>query len=529
MKMNRIKTSEANKSVVYNLTRNKYQFRDDRTIAQIAIAYSLQLNKKFTVEDFGKVDNKGKEYPESILGEINRKSNDAIYHAVFNQHYGRRLSDDEFSKLLKLHLDYGLEIFDREILKTNKGKNAHIDFLLSIINNSLTLLSSLPKFSPTFDQKELAAFSGLLDIQLGQQVNSGEMISIKLNDVNQFDSQHIALAGMTRSGKTQLVKDILFQLSYKSEYQLKFIFLDYKGEGKSENLKDFLDSTRCEFIDIQSNPFKFNPLSYINMTNERARDYNIRSFRDTVASIDKRIGVKQKNNLEQALRNCFHRAVRSGAYPSIQDVNDELSQIYELGGLNPDTLTSILSELAGGIFDPNTTATDKLFEKSIYLNLPPTLPESVRQAAVFLILNYLLAEYISYNDVKISENRIKPIRYVIVIDEAHVYLKSKNMVEVLENLLRMIGSKGVIVILLSQGIEEYRQKSFDFTSQIKIPILLNIQNKDLKLAKSFLGTPRSEHVLQKALNDLEGGKGVINFKEPQLIEVNQFWKTIKKP
>lgn len=525
--MNRIKTSEANKTVVYSLTKNKYQFKDDRTIAQIAIAYSLQLNKTFSVEDFGKVDNKGKEYPESLLGEINRKSNDGVYRAVFNQHYNRRLSDEEFSKLLKLHLDYGLEVLDREILKTNKGKNSHIDFLLSIINNSLSLLSSLPKFSPTFDQRELGAYNDLLEIELGEIVETGEKISIKLNDVNQFDSQHIALAGMTRSGKTQLVKDILFQLSNRSEHQLKFVFFDYKGEGKSENLKDFLNSTRCEFIDIQSSPFRFNPLSYINMSNERARDYNIRSFRDTVASIDKRIGVKQKNNLEQAIRNCFHRAIRSGTHPSIKDVNDELSQIYESYGLNPDTLTSILNELAGGIFDPDTTITDKLFGKSIYLNLPPTLPESVRQAAVFLILNYLLAEYINYNDVKISENKIKPIRYVIVIDEAHVYLKSKNMVEVLENLLRMIGSKGVIVILLSQGIEEYRQKSFDFTSQVKIPILLNVQNKDLKLAKSFLGTPRSDHVLQKALNGLEGGKAVINFKEPQLIEVNQFWKTAK--
>jgi len=526
--MNRIKTSEANKTVVYNLTKNKFQFKDDRTIAQIAIAFSLQQNKKFTVEDFGSKDNKGKEYPDSLLGELNRKSNNGIYKAILNQHYRRRLSEDDFSKFLKLHLDHGLEVLNRDILMSSKGNNAHIDYLLNIVNNSLSLLDVNTTYSPRTEEKELGAYQGLLEVQLGENVEDQQPIKIQINNVDEFDSQHIAFAGMTRSGKTQLVKDILYQISKQSDYELKFIFFDYKGEGKSEKLREFLDATQSEFIDIQSRPFAFNPLSYINLTNERTRDYNIRSFRDTVASIDKKIGVRQKNNLEQAIRNCFDRTIGRGEYPTIQDVNDELLSIYEETGQKPDTLTSILSELSGGIFDPETTIGDKLYNKSIYLNLPPTLPESIRQAAVFLTLNYLLAEYINYNDVQISEDRIKPIRYVIVIDEAHVYLKSKNMAEALENILRMIGSKGVIVVMLSQGIEEYRQKSFDFTSQVKIPILLNVQNKEIKLVKAFLGTPRSDIALQKVLRNLEGGKGVINFKEPQLIEVNQFWKSMKE-
>ena len=113
---------------------------------------------------------------------------------------------------------------------------------------------------------------------------------------------------------------------------------------------------------------------------------------------------------------------------------------------------------------------------------------------------------------------------MIVIDEAHAYLKEKNMALVLEELLRMIRSKGVIIMMLSQGVAEYKQKGFDFSSQVKIPVLLNVQNKDIKTAKSFLGTPKSEYPMKDVLNKLEGGKGVINFDEPKLIEVNQFWK-----
>lgn len=141
----------------------------------------------------------------------------------------------------------------------------------------------------------------------------------------------------------------------------------------------------------------------------------------------------------------------------------------------------------------------------------------------------MLNEFISYNDVQTSPERIKPIRYVIVIDEAHAYLGNKNMAKVLENLLRMIRSKGVIIMLVSQGIEEYKQKDFDFSSQIKIPILLNIQNKEPKLAKTFLGTPKSEIALSNALksldNSTDGEKlGILNIKDTKLIDINLFYK-----
>lgn len=526
--MIRIKTSEANKLVVERL-KSKFQFKELKTMVYAALAYSIQLNKKFNLEEDTPQDNKGFELPaDNPFGAINYRSNVGLYRALLNQHYGKKLTEEEFAKLAKMHIDHGLEIFDREILKNARGKNTHIDYLLRIISNGSSLLSSTPTMLPSFEEKEFQASDELLELQLGTLIETGEPVHIKINDVNEFDSQHIAIAGMIGSGKTELIKDILLQIHRKTSGNLKYIFFDYKGEGQSGKLKPFLEATSCEFIDIQNAPFEFNPLSYINLANERARDYNIRSFRDSIASIDKRIGVRQKSNLEIAIKNCYSRSIKAGSHPTIQEVNEELSNIYEESKLKPDMLTAIIGELAGGIFDENTSKGKKIYNNNLYINLPPTLSDSVRQAAVFLTLNYLLSEFISYNDVKIKDNRIKPLRYVIVIDEAHVYLKSKNMSKVLEDLLRMIRSKGVVVVMLSQGVQEYRQKDFDFASQVKIPILLNVQDKDIKLVKSFLGSPRSDHSLQRALKELEGGKGVINFKEPQLIELNQFWKTMKK-
>ena len=132
----------------------------------------------------------------------------------------------------------------------------------------------------------------------------------------------------------------------------------------------------------------------------------------------------------------------------------------------------------------------------------------------------------STNDCK-PNDYIFPLRYVIVIDEAHIYLKNKNARKALEELLRLLRSKGVIIVMLSQGVEDYRTKDFDFASQVKSPICLNVQNKDYKMITSFLGTPNSKYKLETEIKKLESGKGLLNLNDPKIIELRQFWKTIE--
>ena len=81
--------------------------------------------------------------------------------------------------------------------------------------------------------------------------------------------------------------------------------------------------------------------------------------------------------------------------------------------------------------------------------------------------------------------------------------------------------------MLSQGVEDYKTKDFDFASQVKLPICLNVQNKDPKMIKTFVGTPRSEHKLINEINRLASGLGLINLDEPKTIKIRQFWKTIE--
>jgi len=125
------------------------------------------------------------------------------------------------------------------------------------------------------------------------------------------------------------------------------------------------------------------------------------------------------------------------------------------------------------------------------------------------------------------ENGFQGIRYVLMIDEAHIIFKEKKSQELLEKILREIRSKGVSVVLLSQGIEEFNQQSFDFSTMCEIAFLLDIKDKtNYKLINKFLGFSDKEGVKAlRSMEKIEKGQAISNIKEfvkGDLFELTQF-------
>ena len=286
-------------------------------------------------------------------------------------------------------------------------------------------------------------------------------------------------------------------------------------------------ATNAEFINLEENPFSFNPLESVDLLNERATQMNITSIVDAIAAVETKMGTSQKHIFKTILTTCFEN-IEQGKTPTVVNVFDALVKYYEDNKISPDTLYAIVENLSSIIFKKPENNAGKIYHKNIYLNLPTRASDTLRQICVYLTLNYLFAEFMKCEQVVQNQDGIKPMRYVIVIDEAHVYLKTKSSRKILEDLLRLISSKGVAVILLSQGVEDYKHKDFDFTSQIKVSICLNIKDKDYNQIKNFVGTPKSAPKLKEVIEKLDSGKAVINLSEPQLVEINQFWKTIKE-
>ena len=521
----RIKISKENDEILYRL-KNLYNFKNDGIVPRIALSFSLLSGKIFNIEKEVIPNSDGKEFRDdkALFGNIiGDGSNLVIFKTIVDQHYNKRTFEDEFVKLYKLHLNHGLNIWNEKIETSNISKGDHIDILLKSIKTGLSLKSNTVKISnSSVIQNTMKEFTSLLSFELGKSEN-GQVIDIRINDLREFDNRNIAIAGMSGSGKTELIKDILYQISKNTNNELKFIFFDYKGEGNPSQLKPFLHATNCEFVDIvKDNGVKFNPFLSISL-DERQRPFSIKAFVDTVATFLPGLGVPQKNILTNVITDLFDRNI--GTYPDLDELLNAIEEYYEINNRKPDTLSAGVQDLASNIFNCDIN-NPNIMDKNLYLNLPPALSDTLRQLVVFLLLRYFNTYFSSTNDCE-PVNYIFPLRYVIVIDEVHIYLKNKNARKALEELLRLLRSKGVVIVMLSQGVEEYKTKDFDFASQVKLPICLNLQNKDYKAISNFIGTPSSKYKLETEIKKLESGKGLINVGEPKIIELRQWWKTKK--
>jgi DNA sulfur modification protein DndE len=113
------------------------------------------------------------------------------------------------------------------------------------------------------------------------------------------------------------------------------------------------------------------------------------------------------------------------------------------------------------------------------------------------------------------------MRYVLFIDEAHTIFKEKKSQELLEKILREIRSKGVSVILLSQGIEEFNQPSFDFSSMCETAFLFDIKDKtNIKMMQKFLGIGDKDATrLKSSMEQIKKYQLLSNLKEYKVAEL----------
>ncbi|WP_321370501.1 DndE family protein [uncultured Draconibacterium sp.] len=126
--LSHIRTSKANKEIVQRLTR-KLNLGTENIIARIAFSYSLSKGQKLDLKDMA--DSGGKEYSKNVFfGE-----NYDIYTGLLIAHYRLHQSHNDLPKYLKMHVDDGLVMLDKEL-----SENPNIEgfeFLADKIEGSL--------------------------------------------------------------------------------------------------------------------------------------------------------------------------------------------------------------------------------------------------------------------------------------------------------------------------------------------------------------------------------------------------------
>ena len=514
-----IRTSEANKVVVQELTR-KLNLGAENIVSRIAFSYSLSKNVKLNIEK-DLLDSKGKEYKDDILFGKFRD----YYIALVCQHYNLYKSDKDIAKYIKMHIDHGLGLMNR-LFEENQNYSG-FDFLTESIESGIEKLeeNDVNNDAIIFDERTRKSritnkgyYSKLIRILVGKSFDDEE-IYFNLNDTSIHNNAHVAVAGNSGTGKTFFANSILKQVVKESKGEVNFIFLDFKGisqEDEKKN-KDFFESTNTELIKAPYKPFPINPLSFIDNVNEKNKIMGINKLVDIITGYSN-IGKNQQQTLKDATRDVFY-SMKNGKYPSFKQIYDK---VIEIEGNKASTLKEILQGLGDDyeLFETKVDNKNNFLNQNYYLSLSGDLPRNVRFTAVFLIINYIYNTFMNMDNAPIDGNN-QGMRYVLLIDEAHTLFKEKKSQDLLEKILREIRSKGVSVILLSQGIEEFNQPSFDFSSMCETAFLFDIKDKtNLKMMQKFMGVgDKDAQKLKISMEKIKKYQLISNLKEYKVAEL----------
>lgn len=507
-----IRTSEANKSVVQELTK-RLNLGTENVVSRIAFAYSLSKNIKLSLET-DLFDSKGKEYKDDILFGKYRD----YYIALICQHYGLYKTDKDIGKYIKMHIDQGLTLMNK-LFEDNKNYSG-LDFLLEYIENGIEKLeeNQVSNEAIIYDDHtrknrivNKSYFAKNIKILVGKSFDEQE-IYFNLNDTSIHNNAHIAVAGNSGTGKTFFANNLLKQISKESNSEVNFIFLDFKGITEEDEKKnsEFFNATNCTLIKAPHKPFPVNPLSFIDNINEKNKIMGINKFVDIITSYSN-IGKNQQQTLKDATRDVFNSMI-GGAYPSFKQIYEK---VKEFEGDKASTLREILESLSElDLFESAVDTKNNFLNSNYYLSLSGDLPRNVRFTSVFLIINYIYNTFMNMDNAPIEGN-YQGMRYVLLIDEAHTIFKEKKSQDLLEKILREIRSKGVSVVLLSQGIEEFNQPAFDFSSMCETAFLFDIKDKtNLKMMQKFLGLGDKEaQKLKTSMEKIQKYQLTSNLKE----------------
>lgn len=513
-----IRTSEANKLIVQELTR-KLNLGAENIVSRIAFSFSIAKGIKLNPEQ-DLADSKGKEYKDDILFGKHRD----YYIALICQHYNLYKTDKDIGKYIKMHIDHGLSVMNK-LFEENKNYSG-LDFLLENIENGIEKLeeNDFNEGAIIFDEQtrrnritNKSYYSELIKLLVGKTFEN-ENIYFNLNDTSVHNNAHVAVAGNSGTGKTYFANSLLKQIVKESKGEVNFIFLDFKGITEEDEKKnsDFFTQTKTELIKAPYKPFPINPLSFIDNVNEKNKIMGINKFVDIITSYSN-IGKNQQQTLKDATRDVFH-SMKNGHYPSFKQIYDK---VIEMEGDKASTLREILQSLSElDLFETKVDAKASFLNKNYYLSLSGDLPKAVRFTSVFLIINYIYNTFMNMDNAPI-EGQYQGMRYVLLIDEAHTIFKEKKSQDLLEKILREIRSKGVSVILLSQGIEEFNQPSFDFSSMCETAFLFDIKDKtNLKMMQKFLGiSDKDGQKVKTSMEKIEKYQLISNLKEYKVGEL----------
>jgi len=363
------------------------------------------------------------------------------------------------------------------------------DFLLSIYNYI------------NFDQQkeqflQIEREPKLFKINLGQSLMTREDLILNWN--NAQVNQHLAIIGMPGSGKTQFGLEILAQICEQCP-ELSLVLFDY-SKGDIADDQEFVSLIKGEVVDVKKQTMPFNPLQIPLRVSEVERNEFMQSFVDTVDTVIG-LGDVQKNRFYEILKGLYETNKEIDVY----DLYEKVREIYEH---KPNKLLEISRQLVDfKIFPKKRIITDAhFFQKKWIFDIHGLMSSSIKELIVFVTLNHLYRQIMSLKDTPLAGNA-RLMRGIIFIDEAHNYLKFK--ANILEKIVREVRSKGIGVFLLSQHIDDFETRNYNFLEDIKWVFLLKSKTNKVNLIAQALNiVPERVKRIVEQVKDLGEGEAL---------------------
>ena len=464
----------------------------DHVLSRLALTRSLQdSNAPLSVEG----PRKGKELNGSTFFRANEEPDFLPWiMAMIAQHLGRPFrNDDEASDLVIAHWHRGLGLLVRD-LESQSG-----DFQALIIGMAR-------KAADYFEDRRSEAGSirqvatnygpvgGLvrpMTVPIGRTSPDAEPVTVTFNDTNRYSNCHAAVSGMSGSGKTQFVKQILTSAMKSCDNSTGIIFIDFAKGDVAED-EAFVSAIGARVLHLPGDVVPVGPFHLPEYSDDAIR-LAAEEKREVYTQLFRTLGPKQEGRLAEAVRDSYLDLVGSSKpAPDFAYVQQKLADIYRRDALQPDSLSELLRQLnAYRLFwsrDSDDQPVSPLHTQRWVIDIHEL--GGLKEVTAFTIIEQLYREMRSLPESTIDpETGLRHIRCILAIDEAQYYLKAKN--RFLQGIIREGRSKGFAVMLMCQSPDDFDQDDFDYTEQLQFTFMLQCKTEP-KAVQRLLGVSRDE-------------------------------------
>ena len=428
--MFRIHTSEEAEKLIKQYQK-ELGLNEKHHLLRISLSYSLFKGHQYQDSNY---DKNGGEYNEELIFQ----GYGGRFYELLNLHYKKDLKEEEYKVNIRYHIEEGIRILDNDYEEEKYQKKT--------VNNFTSFLFRVISFNnKTFEKEEM--------IFECPKNNT----KILFNNTAKNNNQNMAIVGKSGSGKTYFVTEIMIKKIIQEYSSCKVLFLDFKGDDK------FLSSKENGFIkiDLPKKKIPYNPLKALITMEGMELNEEIKEISNGISGIDGKIGIKQSGTLKKSLEKL--QKEKSCSFERLDEIVREESQCEDL-------IVSLTDSIKNYFGDQSV---DQIFKENVYLSFSRSSNEII--IACYLFMKDLWNKIKSFSETKDTSNGIRPMKYIIIIDEAHTIFKHSCFAKLIDDMIRKVRSKGVAVWLITQVAKDFK-KLDSGTENLSIKLLFDVDD-----------------------------------------------------